>query len=302
MSAADRGPFDDISVSKAGAVIEVMLNRPDRLNPISARVGGTRDQIVQAITAAEDDPEIGCVLLLGAGRAFSAGGDVIGNEPRETPAEQIAFLEMSEAFHRRLRAARLPLIAAVHGYCLGAAMSLVASCDLVIAAASARFGLPEGRMGLIGASALVPIVGRQWTKFLIFTGELIDAEAARELGLVLSVEPDELLLERARDLAGRLTRMPRQAVLLNKRTVDAVADASGDAAGRNRRGGLRRSNADQRSPSHGPRRPIVSRHRRDRRHRRYEGRPDGPVPRALVGSLAGSGRFQLRPRSAGFAR
>ena len=232
MNAADPGPFDDISVSKAGAVIEVMLNRPDRLNPISARVGGTRDQIVQAITAAEDDPEIGCVLLLGAGRAFSAGGDVIGNEPRETPAEQIAFLEMSEACHRRLRAARLPLIAAVHGYCLGAAMSLVASCDLVIAAASARFGLPEGRMGLIGASALVPIVGRQWTKFLIFTGELIDAEAARELGLVLSVEPDELMLERARDLAGRLSRMPREAVLLNKRTVDAVADASGDAAGR----------------------------------------------------------------------
>ena len=103
-----------------------------------------------------------------------------------------------------MRDARLPVVAAVHGYCLGAALQLVASCDLVVASEDARFGLPEGRIGLVGAGPLVPIVGRQWAKFLILTGELIDAARAREIGLVFAVEPDDEQLERARDLARRL--------------------------------------------------------------------------------------------------
>ena len=87
-------------------------------------------------------------------------------------------------------------------------------------------------MGLDGVSPLVTTVGRQWAKFLIMTGELIDAHQARSIGLVLSVEPEEELLGRARDLCERIARLLREAVVLNKRTVDAVADASGDAAAR----------------------------------------------------------------------
>jgi enoyl-CoA hydratase/carnithine racemase len=223
--------FDHISYEKASGVGEIRLNRPDRLNAISAQPGGTRDQLLAAVADAEDDPAVGCVLIAGAGSSFSGGGDVTGNPRRETPYEQQGFIETSEAFHRQLRAARLPIVAAVHGYCLGAAINLIASCDLVIAAKSARFGVPEGRIGLIGAAPLVPVVGRQWAKFLILSGELVDAEQARQIGLVLTVEPDDLLLERARDLAQRLARLPREAALLNKRAVDAIADAAGDAAG-----------------------------------------------------------------------
>ncbi len=224
--------FEDIAVVRHGGVAEIRLNRPDQRNPLSAGVGGTRDQIAEALTLVEEDAGVGCVLLTGAGAAFSAGGDLVGNKPRETAAAQSAFLERSDAFHGRLRAARLPVIAAVHGYCLGAALTLVANCDLVIAADNAKFGLPEGRMGLVGASALVPLVGTQWAKFLIMTGEVIDAETARAIGLVLAVEPEEALFSRTLDLATRLSRLPGEAVLLNKRAVDAVADASGEAAGR----------------------------------------------------------------------
>jgi enoyl-CoA hydratase/carnithine racemase len=78
----------------------------------------------------------------------------------------------------------------------------------------------------------VPILGRQWAKFLILTGEPIGASVARELGLVLSVERDDELLDRARELARRLARLPREAVAANKRAVDAVADAAGDESGR----------------------------------------------------------------------
>ena len=108
----------------------------------------------------------------------------------------------------------------------------MASCDLVVAAEGARFGYPEGRLGLVGASAIVPVVGRQWAKFLMVTGELLTARQACAIGLVLAVEPDDRLHERAHDLAARIARMPRHAVMLNRRTIDAVADAGGDAAGR----------------------------------------------------------------------
>lgn len=224
--------LDEISYDPVGQVAEIVLDRPSQLNPIAARPGGTRDQILWALEQAETDPDIGCVLIRGAGRSFSSGGDLAGNTPRETPFEQNEFLERSDRFHDRLRQANVPLVAAVHGYCLGAALQLIAVCDFVLAAPSARFGVPEGRLGLVGAAPLVPAVGRQWAKFLVMTGELIDAEQACRIGLVLSIEPEEELVDRARDLCARLARLPRQSVLLNKRMVDAVADASGDAAGR----------------------------------------------------------------------
>lgn len=224
--------LDEISYEKVGAVAVVTLDRPGKLNAISARQGGTRDQLLWALADAETDPAVGCLLLRGAGKGFSSGGDLTGNARRETAAEHQAFLEEAETFHRRVREARVPTVAAVHGVCLGAALALVTCCDLVIAGESARFGLPEGRLGLVGAAPLVPIVGRQWAKFLIFTGEELDAATARALGLVLTVEPDDELFDRALDLAARLARMPREALLSNKRAVDAVADAAGDAAGR----------------------------------------------------------------------
>jgi enoyl-CoA hydratase/carnithine racemase len=224
--------LDEIVYHQADGVAEIVLDRPGKLNAISARPGGTRDQILHVLTEAETDDAVRAVLLRANGRAFSVGGDLTGNEPRETESEHRAFLERSEVLHRRLRDSRLPIVVAVHGPCLGAAVAVVAACDFVLAATDATFCLPEGRIGLVGGSPLVPIIGRQWAKFMILTGEPIGADRARELGLVLSVETVDELLPRALDLARRLARLPRETTALNKHAVDAVADASGDAAGR----------------------------------------------------------------------
>jgi enoyl-CoA hydratase/carnithine racemase len=225
--------LDEIDFRRAGeGVAEIVLNRPGTLNAISGRSGGMRDQLLHAVGMAEDDAEIGCVVLRGAGRAFSGGGDIVGNEQREGPADHERFLRSAGEFHERIRTSAVPMIAAVHGYCLGAGLTLAASCDLIVAGEGTRFGFPEGRIGLAGASAVVPIVGRQWAKFLMITGELLTASRARELGLVLSVERDEEVSERALDLAARIARMPREAVLLNRRAIDATADAGGDTAAR----------------------------------------------------------------------
>lgn len=224
--------LDEITTSTSGAVTTITLDRPAVLNAISGRPGGTRDQIVHALELAESDPEIGCVVIAGNGRAFCGGGDLTGNTRRETLAEHREFLQTANAFHERLTASAVPVIAAVHGYCLGAGVALAAACDFVIAADDARFGFPEGRLGLVGAAVLTPRLGRQWTKFLMLTGESVDAETARALGLVLSVEPADQLQDRVADLAARIARMPREAVRLNRRAIDAVADAAGESSAR----------------------------------------------------------------------
>jgi enoyl-CoA hydratase/carnithine racemase len=224
--------LDHVQYDVRAGVAEIRLSRPDVRNVLSAGPGGTRAQLLEALSTAEADAAVGAVLLTGAGPSFCAGGDLTGGKPRESALEDVQFLDEADAFHRRLRASALPVVAAVHGHCLGAGLLLAASCDLVVAGAGASFGLPEGRMGLVGASYLVPVVGRQWAKFLILTGESITAEQAREIGLVLAVVPDEELAARAEDLAARLARMPRTGVLLNRRAVDAAADAAGDEAGR----------------------------------------------------------------------
>jgi enoyl-CoA hydratase/carnithine racemase len=215
-----------------GGVVELVLDRPDSLNAISSAPGRSRDQLLDALARAEADATVGCVVLRGEGKGFSAGGDLTGNARRELPVDDVRFLEAADAFHDRIRSSALPIIAAVHGLCLGAAVVLASSCDLIIAAESAQFGFPEGRLGLVGASAIVPVVGRQWAKFLMLTGELVTARQAQAMGLVFTVEPDDRVRDRACDLAHRIARMPRDAVLLNRRTIDAVADAAGDAAGR----------------------------------------------------------------------
>ncbi len=224
--------YDEINYEAVDGIAIITLNRPAVLNAISARPGGTRDQIIEALATAEADPAIGCVVVRGAGRSFCAGGDLTGNAKRERPIDDVRFLESAAAFYERFAASRLPTIAEVHGHCLGAGLLLASACDLVVAGEGAQFGFPEGRLGLVGATTMVPVIGRQWAKFLMFTGESISAAQACELGIVLAVEPDAELHKRVLDLAQRVARMPREGVELNRRAIDAAADTAGDAAAR----------------------------------------------------------------------
>jgi enoyl-CoA hydratase/carnithine racemase len=212
--------------------MHIVPDRPEVMNAISGASGGTRDQLLGVLDEAEADDEVRCVVLRGTGGNFSGGGDLTGNAPRTSEAEDRAFLEAAESFHARLREARVPTVAAVQGYCLGAGLTLAVSCDLIIAADDATFGFPEGRLGLVGASSIVERVGAQWATFLQITGELIDADTACRLGLVLTVEPAHALVDRVSDLARRIARMPAEAVLLNRQTIRSMVDGGGGAAAR----------------------------------------------------------------------
>lgn len=226
MSAA----YEHILFSVENDVAHVVLNRPDRLNAIADQ---TREEICRALTVASEDTRIGCVLIRGEGRAFCAGGDLGGAGVAAATLEDNQRLnERIMAFNATIRGVNKPVIAAVHGLCLGTALGFVAQCDFVIAADDTRFGLIEGRIGHPGATDLVPVIGSAWTKYLIYTGEMIDAARAEKIGLVLTVEPVAELLLRATDLAERLARMPREALGLNKAAIEAVLETSGRAAGR----------------------------------------------------------------------
>ncbi len=229
------GDYDHIRYEVTNDVAHVILDRPDNLNALGMGPGSSRDEIARALTAASDDESIGSVVIRANGRAFCAGGDLsrIGQKlAADTARDNQIFNENVIRFNETVRRVRKPVIAAVQGLCLGTAMGFVAQCDFVIAADNARFGLIEGRIGHPGASDLVPAIGAAWTKYLIFTGEMIDAWRAERIGLVLSVEPEAVMQARAIDLAERLARMPREALHLNKACIETVLESSGRAAGR----------------------------------------------------------------------
>jgi enoyl-CoA hydratase/carnithine racemase len=225
-------PDQHVVVRIEDGVAVISLDRPEVRNVLSPGPDGTRGQLLNAFGAAQANPEVAAIVLTSTSSHFCAGADLTAATPRQTLADDEDFVADADAFHQEVRRTAIPVIAAVRGYCLGAGLLLACSADIVLASTTAQFGLPEGRLGLIGASPLVPMIGRQWAKFLIMTGEPIDAWRARDIGLALAVVADEQLDARSLDLGIRLARMPRETVALNKAAIDAIADASGEAQGR----------------------------------------------------------------------
>lgn len=224
--------FQHLLIEKRDGVCEIVLNRPEKLNALGIGPGSNREEIAAALAQADADDEVGCILIRANGRAFCAGGDLTGSARTETAFDEHLFNSEIVRFYAAIRAIHKPIIAAVQGLCLGAGMGFVAQCDIVLAGDDARFGLIEGRIGHPGATEIVPLIGAAWAKFLILTGEMIDAQVAERIGLVLTMLPREELLARAQDLALRMSRMPREAVILNKAGINNMTDAMGRAAGR----------------------------------------------------------------------
>jgi enoyl-CoA hydratase/carnithine racemase len=222
-------PFEHILFETRGPVARITLNEPKRLNAIDHGPGSMEEEIVAALALADGDDAIRCTIVTGAGRAFSAGGDM-GLGPIETAYDHLAFLEGTNRANERIRTSLKPTIGAINGMCLGAALIFALHLDLLIAARSARLGLIETRFGAVGVELLPFFVGLQWAKFLAISGEVITADKAKEIGLVLEVFPDEQLQPKVEDLARRIAAMPRHGVLLNRRLLVGAATMMGWSA------------------------------------------------------------------------
>src|SRR6059036_3932407 len=207
---------DLLEVVKDGVAV-LTLNRPDRLNALS---GPMLTALLEALPRLADDPEVGVIVLTGAGRGFCAGGDVKAMaEGREFGGTTLE--EKAQALRSRMEVSRwlheMPkvTIAMVRGAAAGAGLSLALACDLRVAGDSARFATAFARVGYSGDFGgswfLTQLVGTAKARELYFTADIVDAQQALALGIVNRVVPDVRLEDETMALAARLARGPRRA-------------------------------------------------------------------------------------------
>jgi 2-(1,2-epoxy-1,2-dihydrophenyl)acetyl-CoA isomerase len=209
---------------RAGAVLTLTLNRPERLNALDLPQW---DELAAAVADAAGDASVRALVLTGAGRAFCAGADVAGMRERRDAAAQIARLERINAVVQALATLPKPTIAALNGVAAGIGASLALACDLIVAAQGASLVCSWIKIGFVpdgGASwRLERVLGPQRAKELILTGRALPAGEAHALGLVGRLAPDGEALAQAHALAGEIAAFSPHAVRLAKALVDGAA-------------------------------------------------------------------------------
>ncbi len=201
----------NVVLESSGAVATLTLNRPEQLNPLDwSTVKALRDCYARL----DEDPGVRVVIVTGAGRAFSAGGDLEGYLTLyRRPDEFQTFLDDLFALFDRMETSPKINIAAVNGFCVAGGLELMLACDLVVASEAARIGdghLNFGQLPGAGSSQRLPrAIGALRAKQLIFTGEMIDAREAERIGLANTVVPAAELMTAANRLAaGLLSKSP----------------------------------------------------------------------------------------------
>jgi len=212
----------NIRVDVSEAIATITIDRPAGKNALDRR---TVDEIRAALQALAANEDAGVLILTGGGEAaFVSGADI--NDIRARGRDEGLAAINSSLFAEVERFPR-PTIAAINGYALGGGCELALACDVRIAAETAKFGQPELGLGIIpgaGATQRLPrIVGLGRAKYLILTGEIIDAKQALEIGLVSAVTPPGQLQIRARELAKKMLRQGPLAARLAKVALNASA-------------------------------------------------------------------------------
>ncbi|NGP61513.1 enoyl-CoA hydratase [Paenibacillus thiaminolyticus] len=211
-----------VTVSSAGAVGVLALNRPDVLNALNREL---MQELVAELERMDRDDSVKAIVITGNDQAFAAGADI-----KEMADESAVSLLLKRQFDvwDRIGGIEKPIIAAVSGHVLGGGCELMMNCDLVVASDTARFGQPEIRLGVMpgagGTQRLTRAVGLRKAMELLLTGDTMAAEEALRCGLINKVAPVELYLQEALKLAHRIAAQPPLAVRLIKQAVRKAED------------------------------------------------------------------------------
>lgn len=216
---------DAIVTQVQDAIAWITLNRPEAINAINDDI---RKALPAAIDAADADPGVRAIVLQGAGpRGFCAGADIKEFSAVAAPAayrQDRAHRHWICAFDRAVK----PLIASIHGYCLGGGLEIALACDIRIAAADASFGFPETGHGIIpaagGTQRIARVVGMGVALDLVLTGERIDARHALSIGLVSRLAEPPQLQEQTRKLAHAIAARPPLASQFAKEAVRSAGE------------------------------------------------------------------------------
>lgn len=217
--------MDFVRLEKDGAVAVVTIDRPKALNALNVQ---TLRELDQAIAEVAHDKALRAVIVTGAGdKAFVAGAD-IGEMATYSTAAALMFAQLGHRVFASLETLHVPTIAAVNGFALGGGCELALSCDLIYASDKAKLGLPEVTLAVIpgfgGTQRLTRLVGKSRAKELIFTGDMIDAAKAKEIGLVLDVIPAADLIAHCKKIAATIAKRGPIAVAQAKRVIEHGAD------------------------------------------------------------------------------
>ncbi|HVH77771.1 MAG TPA: 2-(1,2-epoxy-1,2-dihydrophenyl)acetyl-CoA isomerase PaaG [Stellaceae bacterium] len=220
-----------ILVEKHVGYRQITLNRPDRLNALTAEMGGA---LLAALTEAENDRDCRAILLTGAGRGFCAGQDLSEVAPSENgPPDLKPLLNGYNAVIRKIRSIEVPVVCAVNGVAAGAGANLALACDIVLAAKSASFIQAFAKIGLIpdvGGTWFLPrLVGTARARALAILAEPLPAERAAEWGLIWQAADDDKLMEEAHALTARLAEQATLGIAFTKRALDAAETNTLDA-------------------------------------------------------------------------
>ena len=192
---------NELLCSRNGAIVTITLNRPEKRNALTVPMLEAFHAAVKDVTASSD---VRVLILGGAGKAFCAGLDLKEMGLARRPDGSVEFPEIEEALHA-LERCPVPTIAMMQGDAIAGGLELALHCDLRVAGASARMGMPLAKIGLVVpfplTQKLLDTVGTVKTKEMLFTGSLLDAESARSAGLVTRVVPDADLEAATRALA-----------------------------------------------------------------------------------------------------
>jgi len=214
----------DVLYDVRDAVAWITLNRPLVLNAMNKNV---QRLLLAAVERAEADEDVKVVVLTGAGRAFSAGGDMWASlYPDDDPAPSGTEVQT------RIWGLAKPVIAAVRGHAVGQGCELAGACDLTIASETARFGEIQIRQGFAPPFLITPyLVNLKKAKELMLLGEVLDARQAEQAGLVNRVVPDSELEAAAEAMAKKLAALPQSTVRLDKALTNRVYELAGFRAG-----------------------------------------------------------------------
>jgi len=214
-----------------GAVATITLNKPETLNAMDVEL---TEDILKALTEAEEDDDVKAVIFKGAGRCFSSGYDLgrvyyvygggtgkAGEKVRRpSQRSRLKYDRWRSESLRRIYTCPKVTIAQVHGYCIGGGLYTVLCCDLAIAASNAKIGHSEQRLVFAGAMYVLPIevmlIGQKKTRELLLTGKLVDGDEAERIGLVNKSVPEDKLEDETMKMAQIITLMPRDGLAIGK--------------------------------------------------------------------------------------
>ncbi len=223
--------YETLTYDRKGKIGYIMINRPQALNSVTDQF---EDDMEEALLEFDIDEDAWVCILYGTGRCFCAGADIKQRFVNMTPQSRARRARGNSPDHRLGRSINWkPVIAAVHGYALGAGMSMAAECDLIVASEEALFGITETKRGVAGGGVWAKVSAFMPSKIateMLITGEPISASELYRLGLINRLVPTGQHLEAAEELAEKILKTPplasRAGVRITRRSwLHSVADA-----------------------------------------------------------------------------